>query len=433
MSGRQPGTGAVATDGVSLPIDRIAWDLARFLNDPESWAIWRQRFQAAEQRRGGAPGTVGTVPARAGDVAYFLMERLTRRADTVLSHEYFSDRMDADEAAHLYLQRVLEKPMILVRREPVSATHRLLLALVRRTPEPGWDSAELARDPEGSETARTGIVAFGAARHLGEALARLPRTNSKHSAAATIRTSLGPLVLRAARLAVELPDELSVMGTFQAGPERLALPEDKMAERAFTWEVIRALRSAHRLYQELCGLAEGLCPLDWLDGTLSIGQVQAVRRLKATVEARSDAQGNAFADIATVAKAWETAPVPGFRDVTAFLESPLGQALRGLRMRRVSPAPTEENAPDWIETAPDGEDADGADGYLGPAARILDRRELEQILQLLRDAGKVTEDDIALVLGLFDGTHAGLEDLDTRIRAVHRKIKRLRPMENDDE
>ncbi len=244
-------------------------------------------------------------------------------AAPLLTHALFAWRMDVEEVAQRYFAAVLDRGFWLVGAAEVTVAHRLYLALVRRGIGPGWSQAAYARLAE-TELRDSGAEAAGPLASLTRRLARLPQAIDQGNPAASRRAREGALVLRIGNLAIVVPEQISIWGSAEAAPLRLAKLPSGEAFNAFCAILIDALRTAHRPYQEFLALGNGLCPFDWMD-VLGVNQVRGLRRfLEALAAHGPDGRGSIVAWRA----AWETAPVPGIDDADALWRTEIGHALR---------------------------------------------------------------------------------------------------------
>lgn len=357
-------------------IDRFAAHLAHLLNDPD------------EPVRVDPGRLYATLTATLAGQPY---------RDQLLYQPSYAWRMDAEEAATRYFAATLERRLWLSGGVERSVAHRLFEALCQRGVDSGWSNAALVRQPTARQSATVVPLLSLDQRRVLDALRTLPNTLSPGNGATRIREQRGPLRLVFGATAVTVAEEFSLWDAIRCAPSPLAPLRPGEPFNRFCGVVIDALRTANRPVQEVLGLNRGLCPFDWLED-LPVNQARGWRRfLKQLPEDGPDTPEHWTA-------AWSVAKVPGYRDVQALWDSPLGRALR-LRGRG-SPL-VETDAPG--EAEPD------------ESPELLDRRSFAAELAELVGIGRIDSRERALLLALYDG--AALHD--TLIeQGLDRELKR---------
>jgi len=347
---------------VSQIVARLAAHLAPLLNDTDAEHLWLE------------PGLI---------YARMMQVLATRYASSLLFQPSYGWRMSADEAADRYFDSTICRKLKLSGKAPWSVAHRVYLALVRRLPAEGWQSAELVRCPE-----PLGMLASPATQALTLRLDKVGREISAGNAARQIRDRDGPLWIRAGELWLALPEEMSIWDALLAVPPRLRTLSAGESFNAFCSVMIDALRTANRPVQELLALGHGLCPFDWLDA-VSTSQVRSLRRFLASLP---DATTLADLSAEAITQHWQQQPVAGFRDAAQFLASELCQALRAPRLRgqRLPDSPS-LGGTDLLE---DGEET---------GAELMNAEAWEQAL-----AGRVAQEQLTPTeAAMLQAIHAG--------------------------
>ena len=239
----------------------------------------------------------------------------------------------AEEAANLYFDDVLQRPLFLARDLFKHKGHELFEALCRRGLAEGWESAMLARSKVTSH-APDGTPPPLDLAGVGERLSQLPQSVSAGNPAETTRASHGPLHLQVSGRAYKIAEEMSIWGAISCAPARLKRLADNSREfDGFCSLVIKAIESANAHYSALVSL--GLSPADWRDLSVNTAKkasafLSEVRRIAPTIGCPNDS-------LAVWREAWLERQVPGFNSVDEFWSSDLGKALNGTReWQRVS-------------------------------------------------------------------------------------------------
>jgi hypothetical protein len=241
--------------------------------------------------------------------------------DTLIALHLLGPDMSADQAAAMYFERVLNRPLYLARRAHHHKGHEVLLALCRRGLDRRWQGAELVRSS-------TPLPDDNLFEEVG---ARLREMRDRHKGrispgnpAASTRTEFGPLYLKLSSAGVEVPEELSLWAALCCAPRVLRVLSSPEFD-AFCSLMIKALETANAPYGALVTLR--LSPLDWAE-ELSLNTAKKVSAFLS--HARDLAQkAEVTADSEEIwQKVWPSRQIPGFSSARAFRSSPLGRALR---------------------------------------------------------------------------------------------------------
>lgn len=308
-----------------------------------------------------------------------LMDALAKRYRLdLLSHASFGVRMSADEAAERYFEATLARALWLSNRVDTSLSHRIFLSMCLRGIDSEWAGSRLhrIRSSEGFATAYREGIAFLGWSHVSRSLARLPKETSTGNPANAIRRRDGMLWLFVGDVQAEVPEEMSIWSAIGAGPTRVKSLGRGEEFNRFCGLLIDALRTAHRPYQEIIGLARGLCPFDWFD-VLSVNQVRGLRRFL---------QGISGPDtIESWTGAWGSSPVPGFKAVRDLWDSEIGYALR------LGKSTFSQMSVDSIEDMSD------------QGSEILSESEFEKHVKVLQDRGVINEAEAWILQRLYIG------------------------------
>lgn len=289
-------------------LDRFAAHLAHELNQNESGFCWIE----------------------AGHIYSDLIDLLaTRYAGTLLYHGRYTWRMDAHEAASRYFDCTIGRKLWLSGKSPYSSAHIVLLQLVRRLPNSGWQMATLERHQSPPESSYKVLIPKSDVVALQNRFDRLGHDISYGNAAHTIQKRDGFLWLCAGQINIKIPEELSLWDAITAIPPRLTLLSQGEEFNVFCGKIIDVVRTANRPFQELLGLAHSLCPFDWLD-VLSTSQVRSMRKyLNSLPEDLSLYQ----LSMQEARNHWEKHPVAGFKNFEEFWNSEIGWTLRSPPLR----------------------------------------------------------------------------------------------------
>jgi hypothetical protein len=257
------------------------------------------------------------------DIIAELSEKKKYRDKLVAAH--LLKGMHHDDAARYYFEMVFERRLRLARSEHRHKGHELFIALCRRGIDARWQAAELVR----STDPLAGVDADNPPRDFKEVLERMRivcRTHgdiSKGNPAFSTRDRHGPLFLKLAGAAMELPEELSIWQAISCGPRKLrVLPERGKEYDEFCSLMIRALETANRPYGSLVGL--WLSPKEWPE--INVNTAKEISRFLSTVRdlahsTRSDPTGIEVWDMA-----WG-GTVPGYLTARDFHYSEIGREL----------------------------------------------------------------------------------------------------------
>ena len=239
------------------------------------------------------------------------------------------------EAALVYVDQVIRRPLQLARDEPLHRGHVLFLMLCRRGLDAAWAAADLKR----MQTAAPGEANRAPADFAGvaERLARLSPDIGEGNPAKSTRAAAGPLYLCVAGAAAEVAEEMSLWDAMTSGPPALRVLARGADFNGFCSAMIKAVEAANARYGTLIAL--GLSPRDWQDLSVNtakkvsvfLGEARPAPDVAATVPAAGIAvepRGAPDDRLDRWQQAWEIRQVPGFASAREFWDSPLGHALR---------------------------------------------------------------------------------------------------------
>jgi hypothetical protein len=258
--------------------------------------------------------------------------------DTLIALHLLGPDMTADQAAAVYFERVLNRPLFLARRGHYHRGHELLLALCRRDLDGRWEGVELVRSstpvPDDNSFEEVGA-------RLREVRDRHKGRISSGNPAASTRAEFGPLYLKLSTSGVEVPEELSLWEAVCCAPRVLRVLSSRDFD-GFCSLMIKALETANAPYGALVTLR--LSPLDWAE-ELSLNTAKKVSAFLSDVRDLAQKREVAADAEEVWQEVWPRRQIPGFPSARAFRSSPLGHALR-MSAALSSPAPLDREEED---------------------------------------------------------------------------------------
>lgn len=308
-----------------------------------------------------------------------LLARQPQIRDDVVGLPQFPEPGDPDEAAEVYFERVVNRPLGIQPGKTSSAVFDLLAALLRRGASNAAGTAEIVVGRTGGPAADGGEPLDRWMRHIQAEIAKRHGRQPGPEDAVDAQP-----YLRIGAVVIGLPVRLSIWDSILVSPPLIAPIRDRERFLSFCARVINAVETANRHYFELLNL--GLYPPDWLD-EVSVNQARAVGRLCRRAQAISGKPRYSDIPVADWRAAWEDEKVPRCASVEAFLESVLGRALTG-------PAPGRVAAVDGGMLA---------DTAWSEDAEILDAAAFARMLDRCRENGVIDAYETGLMERLFEG------------------------------
>jgi hypothetical protein len=256
--------------------------------------------------------------------------------ETLVAAHLLGPDVSADQAASVYFERVINRPLYLARNLHCHKAHELLFALCRRGLDERWNAAELARSLAPIEIGSCDLPV-----DFEDVVGRLRDVSQQHkgvisagNAAASTRAEFGPLYLRIGSSGVEVAEELSLWEAIICAPQQLRLlPAPEFDQ--FCSLLIKAIETANAHYGALVTL--GLSPQDWAE-ELSVNTAKKLSAFLSEVRAQAMHLEISADTVDVWQAAWLCRQVPGFASARALWSSALGHAMRTSGM--VSKVPT---------------------------------------------------------------------------------------------